>query len=221
MKTSHKSMLLVALTATFVFMLSAAAVANAQGGPGGSQGRGSGAGVAATPLSATEIDALNRVLQDEYHAEAVYAQVVADFDDAVLFAHIQQAETRHAAAVERLFARYNLQLPENQWAGVDFPAFENIEAACAAGVEAESDNAGLYDWALSNTTKRDLTNVFTNLKTASLESHLPAFEACDPDAIPAGDGLRNGWNSDRPTMPAHGWQNRPATPPRWNRSAGQ
>ena len=138
MKTPRKTFLLAALTMSAVFLLAVAAVANAQGGHGGQQGGRNGSGLPAAPLTVAEIEAMNQILQDEYHAWAVYDQVIADFGEIAPFVQIQEAEARHAAAVERLFSRYNLALPTNQWANTDFPAFESIEAACAAGVEAET-----------------------------------------------------------------------------------
>lgn len=221
MKTLHKRTLSIALAAAFVLLLAVGAVASAQGGPGGSSGNRNGAGLPTTPLTATEIEALNRVLQDEYHAGAVYDQVIADLDETAPFVQIREAEARHADAVERLFSRYNLQLPENQWAETDFPTFESLQAACAIGAEAERANADLYDWALANTAKRDLTNVFTNLKTASLESHLPAFETCDPTAAPLGSGPYGGQGGRRGVGLHSQWNDGNPLAPRWQQRATQ
>ena len=86
-------------------------------------------------------------------------------------------EARHAAALQRLLEKYGIEIPGNDWIG-NVPSFDSVAEACAAAVQAEIDNAGLYDTALSSTTRRDLTNVFTNLQSASINKHLPAFEAC-------------------------------------------
>jgi len=124
----------------------------------------------------------------------VYDQVITDFGEIAPFVQIQQAEAQHAAAVERLFDRYDLPLPKNEWADVAFDSFESVEAACAAGIEAEVANADIYTQAIANTDKRDLTNVFKNLQRASLESHLPAFKACDTTAPTGVGGPQNSWN---------------------------
>ena len=54
-----------------------------------------------------------------------------------------------------------------------------MRAACAAGVEAETDNIALYDRLLKLNLPADVEQVFTNNRAASFNNHLPAFEACD------------------------------------------
>lgn len=218
MKTLRKRTLMIVLTVTALSLLAFAGVASAQGGPSNGNRRGPATPPApTTPLTAAEIQALNDVLQDEYHAWAVYHSVIADFGQVAPFVQIQQAETRHAAALARIFARYGLELPENEWADAEFASFDSVEAACVAGVAAEIANAELYDQALAVTDKPDLTNVFSHLQAASLESHLPAFEACDVVPAADGSGQQNargrqvgqgrhggqgqGWNQTRPNQP--------------------
>jgi len=193
----------VALAATMVFGVTAFAQ---RGGPAGvtpttpqvgqrnwqAGGNGSGSGLALTPLTDAEVEALNQVLQDEYHAWAVYDQVIQDFGEISPFVEIRAAESRHAAAVESLFEKYDLTVPENEWTG-NVPSFESVEAACAAGAQAEIDNAGLYDAALASTDRRDLTNVFTNLQSASLNQHLPAFQDCSDGTYTPATVNGTGW----------------------------
>lgn len=226
MKPLRKRTLMIALTVTALAIFAFAGFASAQGGPDNGQGRGRGPGTPAaptTPLTADEIQVLNEALQDEYHAAAVYDAVIADFGEVAPFVPIRQAEAQHAAVLERLFERYGLAAPANEWAEAEIASFESVEAACAAGVAAETANADLYNRALAATDKPDLTNVFTHLQAASLESHLPAFTACD--IVPAQDGSGNqhgqsrgrqggpnqgcgpnqgwgqGWNQNRPNQP--------------------
>jgi hypothetical protein len=52
--------------------------------------------------------------------------------------------------------------------------------ACAAGVQAEIDNAALYDELFSMVDNTDIIRVFTSLQQASETKHLPAFERCAP-----------------------------------------
>jgi len=194
MKAKRVSLLMVSMMLALTALVAFSGVAAAAGrGPGqastspqafwgngqsGGPGRGAGGGgIAQGTLTEAEIESLNLVLQDEYHAWAVYDQVIQDFGQVIPFTAIREAEARHAAAVERLFEKYGLDVPENQWVG-NAPSFDSLEEACAAAVQAEIDNAGLYDTALATTTRRDLTNVFTNLQSASLNKHLPAFQAC-------------------------------------------
>jgi hypothetical protein len=58
------------------------------------------------------------------------------------------------------------------------PAFDSLDQACQAGVEAETENADLYTRLFEMTDDPALLRVFTNLSKASLNSHLPQFETC-------------------------------------------
>ncbi|MDD2738660.1 MAG: hypothetical protein PHR94_06970 [Methylomonas lenta] len=128
-------------------------------------------------LSEIEIHALNEVLDDEYHAFATYEQVLADFGDAQPFSNIRDAEGRHIEALYALFARYGLSVPENPWPG-KVERYANLQAACEAGVAAEIANAELYERLLKTIVHPDIVRVFHNLRDASQQRHLPAFQRC-------------------------------------------
>jgi hypothetical protein len=130
-----------------------------------------------TNLSDSEICALNEALDDEYKAWTTYDQVIDDFGEVAPFRHIREAEARHIAALRTLFARYDLAVPENPWPG-HVPRFASLTEACAAGVAAEIENAGLYERLLSATRRPDILGVFNRLQAASQERHLRAFERC-------------------------------------------
>jgi hypothetical protein len=153
------------------------------------RGSASAAPVSQTPLlntlpagdlSADEIEALTTALDDEYKAWATYDQIIADFGAVRPFTNIQKAEASHIAALETLFDRYGLDVPENEWEG-NVASFDTLAEACQAGVDAEIANADLYDQLLSKEVDNaDIVQVFTNLQQASLTKHLPAFERCAP-----------------------------------------
>ncbi len=128
-------------------------------------------------LTESEVEALLMALDDEYKAWSVYDQVIADFGPVWPFASIQQAEEKHIAALVRLFDRYGLDVPENPWPG-SVPTYETVTDACAGGVQAEIDNAALYDQMFSMVDNPDIVRIFSNLQQASLTKHLPAFEQC-------------------------------------------
>lgn len=62
------------------------------------------------------------------------------------------------------------------------PRFRSVPAACAAAVEAEIANIEMYDVLLEADLPADLPadvrQVFQNNRRASLDHHLPAFQAC-------------------------------------------
>lgn len=140
-------------------------------------GNGNGQGQGGDPLSATEIEALHMALDDEYHALAVYQSVIATFGNVEPFVEIAQSEQKHIDALVNQFNKYGLIVPENPWIG-NVPTFDSLQQACQVGVEAEIANADLYTQLFSMTDDARLTRVFTNLSNASLNSHLPQFEAC-------------------------------------------
>lgn len=128
-------------------------------------------------LTETEIRALNEALDDEYRSFATYDQVLADFGEVRPFNNIREAESRHIEALCVLFARYGLPVPENPWPGkVD--RYASLQAACEAGVTAEMANAEIYERLLQSTERPDILTVFRNLRDASQQRHLPAFERC-------------------------------------------
>jgi hypothetical protein len=128
-------------------------------------------------LTEQEIQVLHEALDDEYHAFATYEQVIADFGQVPPFSNICGAEARHIEALRTLFARYQVEMPENTWRGkVD--RYPSLLAACEAGVAAEVANAALYDRLLTMTARPDILTVLRNLQEASQQRHLPAFRRC-------------------------------------------
>jgi hypothetical protein len=129
------------------------------------------------PLAYEEIQGLLLALNDEYHAWAVYDQVISDFGQVQPFVNIRQAEAQHIEALLPLFQAYNVPIPENPWIG-NVPSFDSVQDACAVGVEAEILNAALYDELYASTERQDIIIVYQALQRASNENHLPAFERC-------------------------------------------
>ncbi len=128
-------------------------------------------------LSDAEVSALHEALDDEYKAIATYDRVLADFGAVRPFVNIVEAERRHVRALAEIFDRYGLPLPASSWDD-RAPRYESIRAACSAGVEAEIENAAMYDRLIAITTHADIVDVFENLQRASQENHLRAFRRC-------------------------------------------
>lgn len=126
-------------------------------------------------LSVGEKWALNEAIQDEYKARATYAKVIATFGEVRPFSNIIHAESRHIQALMGIYAKYNLPVPQDSWYG-QVPVFRTLTDACAAGVQAELDNAAIYDTIMAKVNNPELLRIFTALRNASLERHLPAFQ---------------------------------------------
>lgn len=131
--------------------------------------------------------ALRIGLYDEWHALAVYDAVIRRFGPVRPFANIVHSEAAHAQALQRLSARHGVPEPVNDWAAkVVLPA--TLAECCAAGVADEIENVAMYENFLSYPLPPDAVAVFTELKTASGERHLPAFQRCLARGGAAGRG---------------------------------
>jgi hypothetical protein len=138
-----------------------------------------GEGVVSGSLTEAEVGALTAALEDEHRAKVLYEQAVADLGNVRPFTQIVRAEERHIAAVERVFARYGIEVPAVD-VGAQTQTFATLADACTAGVAAETANVALYDGLFSQVEKADVTHVLTVLQGASQNAHLPALEACAP-----------------------------------------
>lgn len=123
--------------------------------------------------------ALNAAIEDEFKAQVMYRRILNDFGSQTKpFSNILNAEVKHADALANLLNTYGLSVPMNTFNVADMPAFSTVKNACAAGAIAEIENIELYDTFLKLDLPSDVRNVFENNRKASLENHLPAFNAC-------------------------------------------
>lgn len=188
-----RSLLVIALAFGVVMLVlpvnAVQAATELRGGPGrpetpggaGANGwntTGSNRGTAATPLTDAEAEALQDAILEEYGALNLYQAIMDQFGEVAPFAQIAVSEQQHVNALVRQADKYGVEIPANP--GMDAaPTFASLEEACEAGVNAEIADAALYDELMLVTDHADLIRVYTRLQAASLESHLPAFEACD------------------------------------------
>lgn len=146
-------------------------------GQGSSEKNGGGKGAGLTPLSEAEAEGLKDAILEEYGALNLYQAVIDKFGEISPFTQIMKSEQQHVNALLRQATKYGIEAPANP--GLSTPiSFTTVEEACQAGVEAEKADAALYDELKLVTTHSDLLSVYSRLQSASLNSHLPAFEAC-------------------------------------------
>jgi hypothetical protein len=136
---------------------------------------------AAPALTETAEKALREALagpDGEYAARAEYEAILDQFGATVQpYANILRAEERHIAALERQCVKYGVAIPTDEYLG-KIMAPSDLKQAAEAGVLAEKANVAMYDRLLQEVEAYpDLVRVFTNLRAASLNNHLPAFEA--------------------------------------------
>jgi len=116
--------------------------------------------------------------EGEYAAYAMYTAVIEKFGEVEPYVSIREAEARHIEALKRLLDRYGVAYPEeNPYLG-KVPAPESLEDAARAWAEGEIKNVAMYDRLLAAVADYpDAVRVFENLRRASKEMHLPAFQA--------------------------------------------
>jgi rubrerythrin len=130
------------------------------------------------PVSAELAAGMAEALQDEFHAYYTYQRVIDDIGSLAPFVAIHDAEWLHIGAASNLFVKRDMTVPASTWTLDNVPRFANLQAACAGGVDAEIENVMMYDRLLLQNLPADVERVFENLREASLERHLPAFEQC-------------------------------------------
>lgn len=113
----------------------------------------------------------------EYAASASYAAVIDAFGAVQPYQRIRAAEERHIAALTNRLTQMGVDVPANPYLGV-IAAPADLVTAANAWAQGEIANIALYDRLLPLAAQdAQLTRVFENLRRASAEQHLPAFEA--------------------------------------------
>ena len=111
----------------------------------------------------------------EYAAAASYKAVIDEYRSVEPYATIYESELRHISSLTRQLQNLGEPIPTNPYLGKmtlekDFVAIAKAEA------EVEVLNVEMYDDLSSKTSNSNLLKVLGNLRSASLEMHLPAFD---------------------------------------------
>jgi hypothetical protein len=123
-------------------------------------------------------NALIEALADEYKARATYRLILNKFGAIRPFINIVESEERHIQALLPLFWKYGIPIPDDDWEQrITVP--NSVQAGCEQGVQAEIENASMYERLLHETRDYpDVQRVFLNLQRVSQTRHLPAFQRC-------------------------------------------
>ena len=138
----------------------------------------------------TEFKSLLDILyQDEYNTKSTYEEIIDEFGPNILYNNLIQAEAQHMNALERIYTRYELQIPDMDARTPNLP--DNLLDTYTLGKEAEEANIALYDKYLDEDLPEDIRFTFERLMNASYH-HLDAFN----QAI-ANDGNLDSFNTMR------------------------
>ena len=138
----------------------------------------------------TELKSLLDILyQDEYNTKSTYEEIIDEFGPNILYNNLIQAEAQHMNALERIYTRYELQIPDMDARTPNLP--DNLLDTYTLGKEAEEANIALYDKYLDEDLPEDIRFTFERLMNASYH-HLDAFN----QAI-ANDGNLDSFNTMR------------------------
>lgn len=179
-KLTALAILVLAVTA-FNYRPSQAASDGGRRGPRNERGLPGNSNEVTLPTTLSEQEAADLALaiQEEYTAMNTYQAIMEELGEVQPFFRIARSEQQHVNALIRVAERYGVEVPENAGEVADIE-WSTLEEACQLGVTFEQLDADLYDELLANTSSPALIRVYTNLKRASLNNHLPAFEACNP-----------------------------------------
>ncbi len=123
-------------------------------------------------------DALAKTLDNEYKLQAYYQAVINKFGDRTPFSMIIGAETQHIAVITSLDEKYSVTPVANQWSNQSY-SLNTFQTSCQTSAAYERSTVDLLNGVLPQVSSYpDITQVFTNIKEASLNNHLPAFEKC-------------------------------------------
>lgn len=111
----------------------------------------------------------------EYAAAASYLAVLGAYGQVEPYASIYQQELKHIDALVRQLSKYGVTAPANPFVGV-IAAPADLATAAQAWAEGEVLNIEMYDNLIAQSTDSRLTGVLENLRSASLNNHLPLFQ---------------------------------------------
>ncbi len=151
---------------------------------------------AAGAVSARTADALRETLMDERRAQAFYTSVMVTHGQVRPFSNIVHAEERHAAVIESLMTRHGIAIPKET--PTSLPAVPSTLTECnRLAAQFERENIAMYDRLLADVTEPDIRTAFENLRGASKNNHLPAFERWSASGGPATTGRGMGYGYGR------------------------
>lgn len=144
---------------------------------------GASSGSSAEAADPTLNAILRRAMEQERYSESTYRNILSKVGSVNPFANIVDSEVQHGETLNQLATKYGQDLGSTFVPGEPSP--DTLELACQLAATIEAETVSLYDGLLLRvTTYPEISLAFQNLRSASADEHLPAFQKCS-----AGDGL--------------------------------
>lgn len=121
-------------------------------------------------------EALISAIDDERQAQAYYAAVLAKFGQVRPYTQLVKAEARHEEILVRYCEQNGIEVPANQWATPTVPLPATLEEVRQQSLTREVKNVEMYDEFLKTIKTPALVTIFENLRSASLDHHIPALK---------------------------------------------
>ena len=135
---------------------------------------------AASRLSTSSRTALTSCLQQEYLMRDTYQDIFAKYPTLTTFGTVATDEVAMIATLKSVFAKYKIAVPADTKISAAWTiatTVTSISNANAVAISLEQSTTTLMTQLSRTTDNRDVTNLVTLIKTASLGSHTTAFSA--------------------------------------------
>ena len=153
-------------------------------------------------LTTEDLRVLREAYDDTCRAWAIYGRAASDFGPVQPFRTMHEADERQVLALEALFVRHDIRLP-NTRSREPVPHFDTIEQALAAAHFAELARIRSYERLHAAAQDPEIRAAMLDLERASRDERLPAIESSQR-AIASHTGHRG-----RLAPPAKGGNSRP------------
>ncbi len=133
-------------------------------------------------LSSNELEAIYKVVMQEYLTKNVYYQVSSRFTNEEPFLTAYNEEEKILQLISSLLSKYTLALPgdETQAEAQEYIRKIRFQTdACEIGSKLEFTKYTLYDSLLKNIDNEDIQKVFYSILNTSVEKNMKLFEDCN------------------------------------------
>jgi hypothetical protein len=124
------------------------------------------------------VDAMNAMIQEEYHTAAQYERISRDHAAAQPFAGWAESERAHAELIGWLYKDRGITAPASRWSADAVPTRRPLSQACASALAAEERAVRLYDGYLAGELPPDVRRAFRHNRNVAALQHAPVLREC-------------------------------------------